>query len=131
MVCAYCFNPTSVINSRLNKKSNQIWRRRRCLTCNAVFTTSEEINLSQTWMVRKNKTDIPFNRDKLFLSIYESMKHRKEPIDDAHQITHTIITKLKSTNNGLINSQTIATLTAVTLNRFDKTAYVYYHAFHD
>ena len=79
MVCIYCGNKTSIVNSRLIKKSNQKWRRHKCLHCNAVFTTIENYQLSTCLLVQgaNNKTE-PFSVNKLFLSIYQAVESSKK-----------------------------------------------------
>src|SRR5687768_9890096 len=90
MKCIYCGSKTGVINSRLQKKTNQTWRRRQCSDCGAVFTTEEAV-LTDHSVVVINKTHTePFSRDRLLLSIYDSLKHRKTAITDATALLGTV-----------------------------------------
>lgn len=78
-----------------------------------------------------NNTYTPFLRDKLFLSIYKSCKHRPEAIQEATHLTATVICKLlPSIKEGCIEIGEIAKVTASTLKLFDYTAFVQYQAFH-
>lgn len=132
MVCVYCGGNTKVSNSRPQKKSNRIWRRRFCTDCQAVFTTIELYDPSQTWMVRGplNKPNA-FISEKLFLSIYESLKHRPSALLDAKYLTETVVNKLgRTTINGIISRDLITKTVSVSLNRFDKVAHTHYQAFH-
>jgi transcriptional regulator NrdR family protein len=135
MVCVYCRNETAVINSRLQKKVNQVWRRRRCLQCLAVFSTHEAVDYRTSWLVgtgAPGETQNPFNRDKLFVSIYRSCKHRKDPLTDAGALTQTVVAKLRErSEQAVIHTHAIRELVLVTLNRFDKTAAIQYKAFHE
>ena len=132
MVCLHCGSETQVINSRLQKRSNQVWRRRKCLTCGNVFTTEETINYDGTWMVRsKNGHLQPFSRDKLFLSLYHSCRHRQTAETDASGLTETVIKKLLArSSDGVIDSQMIVSTAQVVLSRFDRAAAVQYNAYH-
>ncbi len=132
MVCVQCGGRTSVENSRPQKRSNQVWRRRQCQSCYTVFTTEESINYSGSWRVKyPNGSLQPFVRDKLLLSLHRSCRHRKTALADAQGLTDTIIKKiLTQTSDGIINSQSIIQITQVALNRFDKAASVHYAAFH-
>jgi transcriptional repressor NrdR len=132
MVCVHCGEDTQVTNSRLQKKSNQVWRRRQCRRCGAVFTTEEAVQYDLIWLVEvKSGALKPFNRDKLFLSLYNSCQHRPGALEDATALTATIINKLSpSAVDARINSRTIARTAQVALNRFDKAASVHYQAFH-
>ncbi len=132
MVCIHCGSETHVINSRPQKRTNQIWRRRRCNTCQAVFTTEETIQYEAVWAVSGPKSGLePFNRDKLLLSLYKSCEHRKTALDDAKGLTDTIINKLRaSVVDGVLSKRSIAQVSQVALNRFDVAASVHYQAFH-
>src|SRR5438067_830874 len=109
MVCIYCSDETHVINSRPQKRLNQTWRRRKCLNCGAIFSTQEGADYSASWTVGVAADGVnPFNRDKLFLSLYNSLKHRPSALNDASALTDTVIQKLRSeVRNGSIRAQTI------------------------
>ncbi len=132
MVCPYCKKNTRVYNSRARKQTNEIWRRRICKSCNTQFTTIEHLDLSQVWRVRDvdgNLTD--FNYETLFLSIYEILGHRKNPIADSRHLAHTVIGKIeRSTKNAIIDKSFITKTIIICLNRFDKVAGNHYQAYH-
>jgi transcriptional repressor NrdR len=132
MVCIHCESKTQVINSRPQKRHNQVWRRRECLKCGAIFTTEESPLYNATWAVTSKKGVLqPFSRDKLFLSLYKSCQHRRTATSDAAGLTDTIIKKLASqSSGGLIDRHFIIQVAQVALNRFDDAASVHYRAFH-
>lgn len=131
MNCLYCGGNTRVINSRHQKRSNHIWRRRQCVSCNAIVTTIENPELVKSVSIIKNKHVEPFSRDKLFLSIYESLKHRKTAVADAGGLTDTVVSKLLTqTDSPALSREQIVTTTLDTLNHFDKPAATHYQAFH-
>ena len=133
MVCIYCSDETHVINSRPQKRLNQTWRRRKCLNCGAIFSTQEGADYSAAWTVGAVADGInPFNRDKLFLSLHNSLQHRPTALSDASALTDTVIQKLRGeVRNGSIRAHTITQVVQVALNRFDKVASVHYQAFHN
>ena len=132
MVCIYCNHETIVANSRHQKRVNQVWRRRRCTHCKAIFTTLEVVDANQAVRVSKEGRLEPFSRDKLLLAIYDSLKHRKSAVADASYLTGTILgsiyTHLKDAS---IDSNKITRITLQTLGNFDKAAATHYKAFHD
>lgn len=132
MVCVYCCGHTKINNSRLQKKVNKTWRRRQCLNCGAVFSSVETPVHYKNWQVKNIGDELkPFLEDRLFLSIYESLKHRENAVIDARELTNTIISKLGPyMSNGLISSSAITNTAQVCLNRFDKVASTHYQAFH-
>ncbi len=131
MVCIYCGADTGVTNSRPQKRQNNIWRRRQCSDCGAVFTTSESPDLLKSLVVNRGKSLQPFSRDKLFLSINDSLKHRKTATSDATALTDTVIGRVYPLiSSGSLNAQDIAKTAAQVLKRFDKAAATYYQAYH-
>lgn len=132
MVCIYCASSTNVVNSRLQKKTNQVWRRRQCTTCSSIFTTHENVDLSTAIMVGDTEKSLkPFSRDKLFISIYDSLRHRKSALSDAEALTATIIAKLRSVlQDGTLTNDQLVAISKETLERFDKTAATVYGAYH-
>lgn len=132
MVCIYCSEETHVINSRPQRRLNQIWRRRKCLICKSVFTTEENARYEAAWLVRKNTGRLePFSRDKLLISLYKSCEHRPTALSDAGGLCETVIKKLLTqVENGVINHGALIRTVQVALNRFDKAASVHYAAFH-
>lgn len=131
MVCIYCRHETLVANSRRQKKTNQVWRRRKCTACLAVFTTIERVDTEQALRVRKNSLYQPFSRDKLLLSIYDSLRHRKTAVEDATALAGTVLTKLYPLiQNATLERRQIVKITREVLGRFDKAAATHYEAFH-
>lgn len=131
MVCIYCRADTRVFNSRLQKRLNQIWRRRRCSKGHA-FTTQERADYSSAWRIKTlSGTLTPFSRDKLFLSLLESCKHRPAAVTDAGALADTITSGLTAPDHdGIIPVSELVRRSQVALNRFDKAASVHYQAFH-
>jgi transcriptional repressor NrdR len=131
MVCIYCGQPTKVTNSRLQKKANQVWRRRQCTVCGAVFTTLEGVDTAQALRVRKNGAYKPFQRDMLLLSVYDSLRHRKTASEDATALTATIMGRLlPKIREAALERDDIVSSSAEVLGRFDKAAATHYSAFH-
>ncbi|MDB5169897.1 MAG: nrdR [Candidatus Saccharibacteria bacterium] len=133
MVCYTCGGDTAVLNSRPQKRSNQVWRRRQCVLCDTVYTTTESIDYAKSLLVQTTtkKRLLPFSRDRLLLSLYKSLGHRPTALSDAGGLCATIIAKLAPTaENNVINTRRIAETALVALNRFDKLAAQHYQAFH-
>jgi transcriptional regulator NrdR family protein len=132
MVCIVCGENTNVVNSRSQVRTNATWRRRKCSTCQAVFTTIESADLSSNWLVAKDGGILePFLQEKLFLSIYESCRHRPTVIEDSKYLSMNVIGKLRPfVKSGVIKPESIAHIVGITLNRFDNASGVHYLAFH-
>lgn len=134
MVCIYCSSPTEVTNSRLQRRNNHVWRRRACSACGNTFTTIERPELSGLIMVDvsgNGRKLTPFHRDQLFITIYESCKHRPDAIGAAGSLTQTVINMLLTEQqNGVVKRSQIVERTHQVLSRFDPTAATVYAAYH-
>ena len=146
MVCPYCGGNLAVNNSRPQKSRNQTWRRRPCKACGAVFTSIEYLELSQAVIVSKPSdspaagaqpaqrivTDLqPFSRDKLFISLYESLRHRPTASSDARGLCDTVTAHIIShASTGHVAADTIRIAALNTLQKFDAAAASHYAAFH-
>lgn len=132
MVCVQCGAKTHVSNSRLQRRNNQVWRRRHCLACGAVYTTEEAVQYGDVWAVQSQNGSLqPFSREKLWLSLYKSCEHRQTALEDATALCDTVLRKLMPLGeNGRLGINTIVQVSQIALNRFDKSASVYYQARH-
>ncbi len=132
MVCIYCGSDTRVTNSRAQKRANHVWRRRQCTDCEAIFTSTEETDLSKSVVVvSPSGAFSAFQRDKLMLSVYDALRHRKTAQTDASALTDTIISKvLTASDAGSVTQGMITDITARTLKAFDNAAATHYAAFH-
>jgi transcriptional regulator NrdR family protein len=73
----------------------------------------------------------PFDRDKLFISIYESCRHRPTATADATALTETIISQiLVRPRDSVVEYKEVADTTRRALQRFDKAAATIYAAYH-
>lgn len=131
MVCIYCGHDTKVNNSRLQKRSNSVWRRRKCLNCQNVFSTIEAPDLAQGLRIEPSDGNLtPFVRAILLTSIYEVCKHRNNPADAADALTATVISNLLRKKEAVIDRTTLVTEVMSVSKRFDKAAAVQYSAYH-
>lgn len=130
MVCIYCGGKTQVVNSRPLAKKRVTWRRRQCTECGSVVTTREQVDLAEALRVKDDSGRLePFQRDKLFLSVYNSLSHRKTALQDATQLTDTIIEHLlRAQANGVLDIETLTSEALPVIKRFDPVAGVSYQA---
>ena len=132
MICLYCSEKTTVTNSRRSKKSYSTWRRRQCISCQAVYTSRESPDYERSLRVRSGSSSnalSPFLRDKLFISVYTSLSHRKTALSDASSLTDTITAIIMSSSHaGIIKTAKITLITGNTLSKFDKLAAAHYLA---
>ena len=130
MVCPYCKKDSSVVNSRHQKRSNSVWRRRKCTGCGAIWTSLERPDYATVWRVSKAKGLFVFRPETLLISLYMALKHRKTPDIDAQYVSNTVIDKLQKSGQAQLPAALIAKTTYDILRRYDKTAAAVYKATH-
>src|SRR4051812_45427334 len=95
MVCYYCGGETSVTNSRHQKRANRVWRRRQCDSCGNIVSTLETLDYSASLSFRAPYKPLqPFSRDIVFVSVLDSLRHRKGAVSDATALTESIHARL-------------------------------------
>lgn len=131
MVCLYCAGDTKVGNSRLQRRSNQVWRRRICKRCKAVFTTHEAVDLSSTLLVIDTGVPKPFVTDILYTEVLMAMSHRKNAYLDAREATNTVIKRLLGLpGKPLFSPSQISLIGGDVLKKLDRRAHLRFVAEH-
>jgi transcriptional regulator NrdR family protein len=132
MVCIYCHGKTSVVNSRPQKKTNSIWRRRSCELCGAVSTSIEQYELLTALMVKKRSGALEgFQRDKLIISVAKAIDHKKNSSQAASYLTNTILQKLlkKPLSNKIITTLDISHMASSVLKYYDAGSAIRYASY--
>lgn len=130
MLCPYCASESKVVNSRHQKRLNSVWRRRRCLNCHAIWTTDEQIRGSSAFMVQDDEL-VDFAPEKLLISLYEALKHRKTAEIDAQYIKNTVIKNIQLNGEPVITVEQIVAECVAVLRNFDKLASDLYKTTHN
>lgn len=123
MKCIFCsHSETKVIDSR---ESEDITRRRReCLKCKKRFTTYERPEAIQVYVIKKDNSREPFNREKLRKGLMRSCEKRPISIEKIDNIINKIETKLRTINANEIHSKSLGEEVAKHLKQLDKVAYI-------
>jgi transcriptional repressor NrdR len=92
MRCIYCSGQkTKVTNSRSIAHGTIKWRRRRCMTCEKIFTTRETSVGDNLFVIKRNGSHQRFIYEKLFASIYHIVYNgKKRDSGDATKISKKI-----------------------------------------
>lgn len=123
MKCIFCsHSETKVIDSR---ESEDITRRRReCLKCKKRFTTYERAEPLQIYIIKKNNSREPFNREKLKKGIIRACEKRPISIEKIDNIINKVEAKLRTLDNNEIQSKILGEEVAKHLKQLDKVAYI-------
>jgi transcriptional repressor NrdR len=131
MVCLYCGGKTEITNSRRQKRSNQVWRRRHCLTCNALFTTNEAIDYRLSLLVDRLGALEPFEPEKLFTGVLLALQDRQHSFTEAREITDSVIAELlKLPSRPIFKTREVSQTASLVIKRFNKQAWHRYTAEH-
>ena len=132
MFCINCFHKaTRVTNSRPQKKTASVWRRRACSNCGTVFTTLEYPSLAQNKSIAlANGSTESFNIGKLVISISQAFSHDpRRAAYDSLWLAQSV-EALLSTEYAVITPDDIAAVSHQVLKRFDELAALQYAAKH-
>ncbi|MEK7471676.1 MAG: ATP cone domain-containing protein [Patescibacteria group bacterium] len=133
MVCPFCSQETEVINSRPQKRTNGVWRRRHCYGCERIFTTVEKADLEASVRVMKRSGNLePLSEAKLMISLYRALEHHKNAPEMALELSQAVVKScLRFTTEPIVPSSAIAHQVIIVLKRFDAAAAIRYKSFQD
>lgn len=125
MKCPYCgYEESKVIDSRSADDGERIRRRRECLKCGKRFTTHEVIETVPIIVVKRDKSREVFDRNKLVGGLLRACEKRPVSISDIEQMVDKIESKLQSSFDREVTSQTIGELAMEQLKPMDEVSYV-------
>lgn len=133
MVCPFCNKETEVINSRPQKRTNGVWRRRHCYGCERIFTTVEKADLEASVRVQKRSGTLePLSEAKLMISLYRALEHHENAPEMALELSQTVIKSvLRFASEPIVPSSAIAHQVIIVLKHFDAAAAIRYKSFQD
>ncbi len=125
MKCPFCQSTEhKVIDKREGTEGNCIRRRRECLSCQKRFTTYERIDLGNFFVVKKDATREPFDREKIRQGILRAIEKRPVSVETVNQIVDRIESKIRSKFEQEIDSRKIGNMIIRELKKTDKVAYI-------
>ncbi len=130
MNCPKCDSQSKVTNSRHQKRSNGVWRRRECKKCQFIWTTEERIQSTTVFSVDRDGQILEFASETLMMSLYEALRHKNTALSDAKHLSNTVITKLLQLNTEIVSTKTIKDTVQGVLKNYDKLAADLYKATH-
>ncbi len=123
MKCPYCGDSESkVIDSR--DVGDGIRRRRQCLRCQARFTTYEQPQLRNLFVIKKDGRREEFNRDKLLTGVRKACEKRPLPTGKIDKLVDDIEAELYRLGKTEIPSSLIGDMVMERLHNLDHIAYI-------
>ena len=131
MKCPFCRSPkTDVYNTRRTKGGEQLWRRRRCLSCSQAFTTYEFVDLGFLQVSSKNDAQGPYARHRLYSALASALGPNDTTADAADALLETVESRLLDLKSPTITTADIVAAVLTTLKAYSMPAYLRYLAEH-
>ncbi len=125
MLCPYCGSREDhVLDSREAADGKIIRRRRECKECSRRFTTFEQIEETQLYVVKSNASREPFSRDKVLKGLHLACTGRPVNSSDLEEIADDIERMLYNRLEKEVHSREIGDLVMERLRTLDQVAYV-------
>lgn len=125
MRCPFCgAMDDRVLDSRESQSGDSIRRRRECKTCGRRFTTFEQIEEIQLYVIKRNGRREPFNRNKVLQGMKIACKGRPVSMETLEQTAEDIERQLLNRLDREVSSRTIGEMVMDRLRTIDQVAYV-------
>ena len=123
MKCPYCkYEETKVLETREAEGNTR--RRRECLKCNKRFTTYEQVELMNLFILKKNGEREAFDKQKLVNGMIRACEKRPVTFVQIEEIAEDIETKLLNHKKNEVKSTHIGEMVMRRLKKIDTIAYI-------
>lgn len=126
MRCVKCQNEdTKVLDSRPVEEGSAIRRRRECEKCGFRFSTYEELEILDLYVIKKDGRKELYSREKLEMGIRRAFEKRPHTDDTLKKLISAIEQEIqKKASSGDIKSGDIGEIVMKKIRRIDKIAYI-------
>lgn len=125
MRCPFCQQAENhVVDSRLTTEGDSIRRRRECEGCDRRFTTYERIDGVVPFVIKKDGSRIPFDREKVIAGIRRACQKRPVAITAIEGFAEQLERRLQERGEREIASRAIGEEVMIFLRDADDVAYV-------
>ena len=125
MRCPVCnHKDTKVIDSRIAIDGASVRRRRECEKCVFRFSTSEEIELLDVAVVKRDGRRESYSRDKMARGLIKALEKRAYTEAEFVKLVHKIERDIQKKRRGELTSSELGDIVMKHLKTFDKVAYI-------
>lgn len=125
MRCPYCGSTEDkVLDSRESQSGDAVRRRRECKSCGRRFTTFEQIEVRELYVVKRSGRREPFMRDKVLQGMRIACKGRPVSTETLEEAAADIERMLLNRLEQEVPSQDIGDMVMERLRVIDQVAYV-------
>lgn len=125
MKCPFCAgDDTEVLESRTVDEGDAIRRRRECKKCHKRFTTFEKARGIALWVIKKDGSREPFDREKVKRGILRAIEKRPVSLELIDDIVNDVEREMLRGEKEEIPSRVIGKAVLKRLKRIDKVAWL-------
>ncbi len=125
MKCPFCANSeTSVLESRVAEDGQSLRRRRECIKCQKRFTTFERIEGPTVFVIKRDGSRQPFDREKILKGTIKSFDKRPVSIDLIRQLTDEVEREVRRKEVSEISTRMVGKMVLRRLRHIDKVAWL-------
>lgn len=125
MKCPFCGKEdTQVLESRVVEDGEAIRRRRECQKCEKRFTTIEKVRGTALWVIKKDGSREPFDREKIKRGILRAIEKRPVSLELVDDVVNEVEREMLRREKEEIPSRAIGEAVLKRLKKIDKVAWL-------
>jgi transcriptional repressor NrdR len=125
MKCPFCAHPeTCVLESRVADDGLSLRRRRECSKCQKRFTTFERIEGPTMFVIKRDGSRQPFDREKIVNGVVRSFDKRPVSVDLIAELADDVEREVRRKEISEIPTKTIGKMVLKRLRSIDKVAWL-------
>lgn len=124
MQCPYCAHKESDVIDTRDTDDYRIRRRRECSKCKRRFTTYEEVEKEDLFVIKKDGRREKFERRKLLSGLEKSCEKRPVPREKVEEMADWVEGKLRKSGKKEVSANEIGELVMERLRKVDEVAYI-------
>lgn len=125
MLCPFCnASETKVVDSRLVEESNQVRRRRECLSCAERYTTYETAELVLPAIIKRDGRRGDFKEEKIRHGLRLALEKRPVETEKIEEIIAQVKGNLRASGEREVPARQVGEWIMASLRKLDQVAYV-------
>lgn len=125
MFCPVCnHQDTRVVDTRVSLDGTSIRRRRQCDECDYRFSTSENVELLNLVVIKRDGSHEVYSREKIERGLRRALEKRPHTEADFRGLVSGIERDIQRLNSQEVTSSDVGTIIMDRLKVFDKVAYI-------
>lgn len=125
MKCPFCAaDDTQVLESRIVEEGEGVRRRRECGKCGKRFTTVEKVRGTALWVIKKDGSREPYDREKVKRGLLRAIEKRPVSLDLVNEIVNDVEREMLRAQKEEIPSRIIGNAVLRRLKKVDKVAWL-------